>query len=153
MYATAAPAGCAGTERMHVQPVVAGLQSSLLNLAGAARAEPAVHAALQQITEALGPALRLAATELAEQAAAEVGAQLPDHAVEVVLIDGDPTLRVLDAPPATGHVHPPPAEDLDARITLRLTPRLKHLVEDAAQLAGESVNAWVVDALATRTRR
>ena len=47
----------------------------------------------------------------------------------------------------------PTQEELDARITLRLTPTLKQLVEEAAQVAGESVNAWVVEALGKRARR
>ena len=38
-------------------------------------------------------------------------------------------------------------EDFVSRITLRLPPSLKELVESAADRAGESVNAWVVDAL------
>ena len=36
--------------------------------------------------------------EIAEQAAAEVRAQLPEQTVDVVLSDGDPTLRVGEAP-------------------------------------------------------
>ncbi len=96
------------------------------------------------------PALHVAAMEIAEQAAAEVRAQLPDHTVDVVLTDGDPALRVGESPRATDSRQ---AEDLDARITLRLTPTLKQLIEDAAQTNGDSVNAWVVDALGKRARQ
>jgi uncharacterized protein (DUF1778 family) len=47
----------------------------------------------------------------------------------------------------------PSSEDLDARITLRIPPSLKTLIEDAAQTTGASVNSWVVDALARRTHK
>ena len=46
----------------------------------------------------------------------------------------------------------PTDEDFDARITLRLPPSLKDLIEDAAGMTGESVNAWVVEALGKRAR-
>ncbi len=44
-------------------------------------------------------------------------------------------------------------EELDARITLRVPPSLKSLIEDAAETAGASVNSWVLDALSRRTRK
>ena len=135
---------------MHVQPVLNTLRASMVATGQMAAADPAVDAAIRQLVDALGPALRVAATELAEQAAGEVRAQLPDHQVDVVLTDGDPTLRITDGPaPSAAR---PSAEDLDARITLRLPPSLKELVESAADAAGESINAWVVEALGKRAR-
>ena len=106
--------------------------------------------AISQVLDALGPALRVAAIELAEQAAGEVRAQLPEHMVDVVLADGDPTLRISEG--ATTPAEKPPLEDLDARITLRLPPSLKELIERAADSTGESINAWVVEALGKRAR-
>jgi predicted HicB family RNase H-like nuclease len=92
----------------------------------------------------------LAAIQLAEQAAAEIDAQLPDRSVEVVLIDGDPSLRVTEtAPSASGES----TEELDARITLRLPPTLKQQIEQSAKIDGDSVNSWVIDALSRRSRR
>ena len=105
---------------------------------------------MTSLTEALGPALRVAAFELAQQAADEVGAQLSDHTIEVVLVDGDPALRVTEARPPRDRQ---PSEEFDARITLRLPPSLKQLIEDAAVTGGESVNGWVVDALASRAAK
>ena len=105
---------------------------------------------ISQVLDALGPALRVAAIELAEQAAGEVRAQLPEHMVDVVLADGDPTLRISEG--ATTPAEKPPLEDLDARITLRLPPSLKELIERAADSTGESINAWVVEALGKRAR-
>jgi predicted HicB family RNase H-like nuclease len=64
--------------------------------------------------------------------------------------NGDPELRVVDAPAAAAE---PSDEDFDARITLRLPPSLKRIIEDSATIDGESVNAWVVDALNKRAKR
>jgi hypothetical protein len=135
---------------MHVQPVINSLQAALLNHSALAAADPSVEAAINQLVEAIGPALRLAAMDLAQQAAAEVSAQLADHSVDVVMSDGDPSLRVSDARTPS---EKPSAEEFDARITLRLPPTLKQWIEDAAGDDGESINGWVVDALSKRARR
>jgi len=134
---------------VQIRPIVTNLQATLANQA-AVSGDPAVDAAVAHLVEALGPALHVAAMEIAEQAAAEVGAQLPDHDVAVVLVEGDPALRVSDRPSTTER---PPNEDLDARLTLRLTPSLKQLVEEAAQSAGDSINAWVAEALGKQAGR
>ena len=136
---------------MQIRPIINSVQATLMSQATVAANDPAVEAAVGQLVEALEPALRMAAMEIAEQAAAEVRAQLPEQTVDVVLSDGDPTLRLTDAPQASEARLA--NEDLDARITLRLTPTLKQLVEEAAQTAGDSVNAWVVDALGRRAGR
>src|ERR671910_3036621 len=101
------------------------LQVALANDAALAGDDPAVEAAVAHLVEALGPALRQAAQDLAEQAANEVSAQLSDRAVDVVLVDGDPTLRVSDARPEAASTTP--NEELDARITLRVPPTLQQL--------------------------
>ena len=136
---------------MQIRPINDSLRAALLSQASLGGDDVAVDTAVNQLVEALGPALHIAAMEIAEQAAAEVRAQLPDHSVDVVLSDGDPSLRIGELP-STADAKTT-AEDLDARITLRLAPSLKMLVEDAAQTAGDSVNAWVVDSLAKRARR
>ena len=94
----------------------------------------------------LEPVIQQIALELAEQAAAEVSAQLATHDIDVVLSDGEPTLRVRPVDDSTEVG----SESLDARITLRLPPALKAQVEVAADDAGESVNSWVVRVLATQ---
>lgn len=134
---------------MQVRPVITAVQAALLNQATLAGDDPNVEIAVRQLVEALTPALQAAAFELAEQAAAEVRAQIPEHAVDIVLEGGDPVLRIGDTAPTERRQ---PSEDLDARITLRLTPTLKQLIEDAAQNAGDSVNSWVVDTLGKRAR-
>jgi copper oxidase (laccase) domain-containing protein len=135
---------------VQIRPVINAVEATLVSQATVASSDPAVEAAVSQLVTALGPALHVAAMEIAEQAAAEVRAQLPDHTVDVVLSDGDPALRVGETPRVTDSRQ---SEDLDARITLRLTPTLKQLIEDAAQTNGDSVNAWVVDALGKRARQ
>ncbi len=132
---------------MQIRPVINALEATLISQANVAGSDPAVEAAVTQLATALGPALQVAAMAIAEQAAAEVRAQLPEHTVDVVLTDGDPALRIGDAPRVA---EPRQVEDLDARITLRLPPKLKQLIEEAAQTNGDSVNTWVVDALGKR---
>ena len=136
---------------MQVRPIINALQASLVSQAAVAGNDPAVEVAVQQLVQALGPALHTSAMEIAEQAAAEVRAQLPQHSVDVVLDGGDPVLRIGEATLPGDRRQT--TEDLDARITLRLTPTLKQLIEDAAQNAGDSVNSWVVDALGKRARQ
>jgi len=130
--------------------VVNTVRATLSHQAALAGSDPAIAAAVNQLVETLVPALRLAAMEIAEQAAAEVRAQLPGHAIDVVIVDGDPGLRVTE----TQNAEPrSAAEDLASRITLRLPPSLKELVETAADRAGESVNSWIVDALGRGARK
>ena len=135
---------------MHVQPVLNGLRAALANQGALAGGDPAVDAAVAALIDALAPALHMAALELAQQAAAELDAQLSDRTVEVVVADGDPALRVTEL--ATGAAEAA-TEEFDARITLRLPPSLKTLIETSATVDGDSVNAWVVDALSKRAKR
>lgn len=112
--------------------------------------DPAVEAAARALRGALGPAARQLALELAEQAAAEVDAQLPHHRVEVVLRGGEPALRV---GAVEGEKRRPSGEEYEARITLRLPPSLKSAIEEAARAAGESVNSYLVRDLSRFTAR
>lgn len=113
--------------------------------------QPELESAAEALLGALEPALREAALELASQAAAEVAAQLPDHDIDVVVVEGDPELRVRNEDGQTATVGA--GEPLDARITLRLTPQLKNMIEDFAGEKGESVNSWLVRSLSGSTSR
>jgi predicted HicB family RNase H-like nuclease len=120
------------------------LQAVLEQQLALAGGDQAVEAAGLALLGAAQPALRTLALDLAEQAAAEVRAQLPGYSVDVVLEQGEPALRLRSAEaPRRG------AEDeaADARITLRLSPRLKEIVEEAAAERGESLNTWLVRTL------
>ncbi len=136
---------------MQIQPVINAVQAALAAQGPLAGGDLAVEEALDHLVQALAPALRQAAMELAEQAACEVRAQLPDRTVDLLLVDGDPSLRITEQVALPEPVVAP--EDLDARITLRVSPSLKVLIEDAAETAGASVNGWVLDALAKRAKK
>lgn len=135
---------------MQLQPVINSVQAVLIGQGPLAGGDVAVEEAIEHLVNALGPALRQAAMELADQAACEVRAQLPDRQVDLVLSEGDPSLRITEQPTV---IDVATSEDLDARITLRVTPTLKNLIEDAAETAGASVNGWVLDALSKRARK
>ena len=120
-----------------VQAVVAGQ----LLLAGD---NPVIIAAGDAVMLVLEPALRQAGATLAEQAAAEVSAQLPDHAIDVVLSSGQPALVVR----STSTEVTVNTDDCDARMTVRLPEDLKEDLEDAAANLGDSVNTFVVRVLA-----
>lgn len=134
---------------MDVTAAIAQLEGAMAHQVALAGGDPAVETAAESLLAALGPAVRQLAMELAEQAAAEVGAQLSDHEVEVSLRQGEPVLQVR-------------AQDLDAvnidvgggdaRVTLRLPESLKRLVEEEADEIGESLNAWIVKTVASRMR-
>jgi hypothetical protein len=135
---------------MQVQPIINALHAALAGQGSLAGGDVAVEEAIDHLVVALAPAIRQAAMDLAEQAACEVRAQLPDRTVDLVLSDGDPSLRIAESAAAA---EPTTAEELDARITLRVPPSLKSLIEDAAETAGASVNSWVLDALSRRARK
>ena len=94
----------------------------------------------------LEPAIERAVMRLAEQAADEVEAQLPGRTVGVELPAGAPVLAVRD--PETSLTID--TDDLEARITLRLSEKLKGVLEDAADESGDSMNAFVVKTLTSK---
>ena len=133
---------------MDIDSVISQVNAMVYGQLRLAADDPAVEAAGEAILNALDPALRQAGMALAEQAAAEVGAQLPDRKVEVVLSDGQPSLIVRDSE-QTITVS---TDELDARMTVRLPENLKDDIESAAQDLGDSVNTFVVRALSSTTR-
>ena len=134
---------------MDIDSVVAEFKTMLYGQLRLAGEDPSVEAAGEAILAALEPALRQAASTLAEQAAVEVGSQLSDHAVDVVLASGQPTLVVRP----TNDVITVNTDDLGARITVRLPEELKDDLEIAASDLGDSVNTFVVRALAGNAKR
>lgn len=136
---------------MDIASAITRFEATLAEQAALAGDDPAVGSLTRTMLAALRPAVRELALDLAEQAATEVSAQLPDYEVDVVLREGDPVLSVREHAPSDPG--PREREDYEARITLRLPPSLKKLIEDAAGTAGESVNSWVVDAVHGAARR
>jgi hypothetical protein len=121
--------------------IEASLEQQVL-LAGS---DPQTEAAARVLLAALEPAVARLALDLAEQAAVEVASQLSGYQVEVVISGGEPSLRVRpeEAEASIG-------ESLDARLTLRLPPRLKEMIEQAADERGESLNTWMVRTISTK---
>lgn len=107
-----------------------------------------MEAMAETLLATLEPAVHQIALDLAEQAAAEVSAQLASHEIDVVLSEGEPVLRVR----LLGDDGEVSAESMDARITLRLPPTLKERVEVAADDVGESVNSWLVKTLTAQAQ-
>src|SRR3954467_14216702 len=112
---------------MQVQPVINAVQAALAGQDSLAGGDVAVEEAIEHLVSALAPAIRQAAMELAAPAACEVRAQLPDRTVGLVRAEGDPSLPIAGAAVTAEAT---PNEELDARITLRVPPSLKSLIED-----------------------
>jgi len=133
---------------MDVETLTGQVKAVVAGQLALASDDPAVDAAGDAILAVLDPALRQMGSTLAEQAAIEVGAQLPDHSIEVVLRDGEPYLVVRSTDETVTISH----DDLGARITVRLPEDLKVDLEDAASDLGDSVNTFVVKAIAGKTK-
>lgn len=103
-------------------------------------------ALVDRLAQTLGATLRLKLLDLLGEAAAELGGQLPSGHVEVRLAGREPELVFVDAAAATGAGVG--AEELSARISLRLPDSLKGSVERAAAREGVSTNTWLVRAIA-----
>ena len=110
--------------------------------------DSAVADAAEAILIGLEPAIERAVVRLAEQAAGEAEAQLPGRSVGVELREGVPVLVVREAETSVAI----DTDDLEARITLRLSEKLKGVLEDAADESGDSMNAFVVKALTSKAR-
>lgn len=132
---------------MQTSAILHNLESALESQMALAGSDPNLESAGRAILSALRPAIKEAAFDLAGQAAEEVRAQISGHRVDLTVVDGEPTIRITpDEPSVSGSVE----EEFDARITLRLPPSIKEIIEQAATESGDSVNSWVVKALAGR---
>lgn len=133
---------------MDISTVVVEVEEALTGQLRLVGDDPAVVRAGEVMIGALQPAIERAALRLAEQAAEEVDAQLPGKAVTVRLQEGTPILTVEDsgAPITVG------PDELEARITLRLSDKLKGVLEEMAGESGESVNSYVLKTLTSKTR-
>lgn len=99
----------------------------------------------RRLAETLGANLRLRLLDVLSQAALELSSNLPSGHVEVRLAGQEPELVYVEGESEAAGAA---AEDLSARITLRLPDSLKSAVEAAAAREGVSVNTWLVRALA-----
>jgi hypothetical protein len=134
---------------MNTEAIVSKLESQLFTAGRIGSTDPAAEPIIEALVASLGPAIHQATMELAEQAAVEIGAQLPTGRVEIVLSEGEPTLvyRTDETEPSFS------TEELEARMTVRLPSNLKSALEEAADRAGDSVNSFVLKTLAVGTNR
>jgi hypothetical protein len=133
---------------MDAHVVVTEIEESLSVQLRLASDAPHVVEAGEAIMAGLEPAIDRAVMHLAEQAASEVAAQLAGYHVGVELREGAPVL-IVRGNDDTVRVD---TDDLEARITLRLSEKLKGVLEDAAGEAGESVNTFVVKTLTGKAK-
>lgn len=133
---------------MDASVVMTEIEDSLAAQVRLAGDDPQILEAGEAILAGLEPAIDRAVMHLAEQVAGEIDAQLTGQRVGVELREGAPVLVVRrDEDPVTIAT-----DDLEARITLRLSEQLKGVLEDAAGETGESVNTFVVKTLAGKAK-
>jgi hypothetical protein len=113
---------------MDTASIISEVEAALDTQLQVAGGEAAVEAAGQALLASLAPALRSAAMSLAEQAAEEVRAQLPDYTIDLVISDGEPSILVRSGETTRSFS----GEDLAARLTVRLPDILKAELEEAA---------------------
>jgi hypothetical protein len=124
--------------------------------AAAATGGPEITRAADLLAGALDASARLCLLEALSDAAGEITAKLASASVEVRLRGREVDFAVVPIEPA--EPTPPPAAatageggDL-TRITLRLQEWLKQEVEQAATVAGLSVNSWLADTIASSVK-
>jgi hypothetical protein len=137
---------------MELTPYVDRLRNDLSDAAAAGGAE--AQAAADRLALALDPATRMMLLEALSQAAAEISGALDHDAVDVRMSGREPEFVVTHlepqhapTPPPPPAVPPEPEDDSQSRITLRLPESVKTRAEEAANRIGQSLNAWLVDAV------
>jgi hypothetical protein len=131
---------------MNLTIVLEGLQQDLQGIAELGDERSAQIAS--RLGEVLGSNLRLKLLDLFSQVAVELSSKLPSGHVEVRLAGQEPELIFVDTPAVDAGAA---AEELSARISLRLPESLKSAVEQAAAREGVSTNAWLIRAIARAT--
>jgi hypothetical protein len=125
--------------------------------AAAAAGGPEITRAADLLAGALDASARLCLLEALSDAAAEITGKLDSASVEVRLRGREVDFAVIPIEPA--EPSPAPAAAATAgdrgdltRITLRLQERLKQEVEQAATIAGLSVNSWLAETVANSVK-
>jgi hypothetical protein len=131
---------------MNLTIVLEGIQEDLQRLAEIGDEHSAQIA--RRLSEALASNLRLKLFDLLSQVAVELSSKLPSGHIEVRLAGQEPEFVFVDS---AGDSAGAAAEELSARISLRLPESLKTAVEKASAREGISTNAWLVRAIARAT--
>ena len=146
---------------MDITPYVDSLRRDLV--AAAEAGGPETREAIERLTYALEPAVRLAVMEAVSQAAAEITAEMPAGGVDVRLSgrELDFTVHVAPsappAPAAPAQPAPAAADEAEddgsvARVTLRIPEAVKTRAEELAARSGHSLNTWLVNVVRAATR-
>ena len=122
---------------METSRFVDGLRADLA--AAAALGDQAIVEAADRLARAVEPSVRVHLLDALQEAAMELTAQLPSGRIDVRLSGGDVQLAYVGDDPAQ-----PADDDTSARVTLRLSERLKAQAESAAGREGVSLNTWLV---------
>lgn len=136
---------------MDVTPYVTALREDLMSAAAAGDEQTQRTAGL--LAAAIEPAARLALLNALADLAGEVTEALDGERVVEVRLDGR-QVRIAVSDPARPRPSedppppPPPGDPGDiSRITLRLMEQLKNRAEQAANVQGMSLNAWIAQAV------
>jgi len=130
---------------MLISHFVEGVRADLANLGrlGDEQIQDAAH----RLGEAAGPVLRTRLLEALDLLVAEANVEGDRHDWGLTLAGDEVSLSRAPADPEPGDV----PGDFTARFALRLPEEVKAHVEQLAQQAGTSANAWIVRALARET--
>jgi hypothetical protein len=131
---------------MDLSPYVETLRTDVT--AAAAVGGPEVQRAAELVADALDPAVRLVLLDVLTDVANDLTAALDGPSVEVRLRGREPELVVVGPVPEPAPAAVPADEAGTARLTLRLPETLKSRAEQAAAAEGQSVNNWLVRAVA-----
>jgi hypothetical protein len=134
---------------MQLSRFIEALQEDLN--AAAAIGDERIAEAASRLAVTLRGSVGLRLLDTLAEAAAELSVQLPSGHIEGRRAGQDPQLVFVED--TSSAEAPPVADDLDARITLRLSEALKASVEASAAQEGISVNAWVVRELSRIVHR
>jgi HicB family len=138
---------------MDITPYVSTLREELAN--AAELGGPEARSLAERLTAPMESAFRLALLDALAAATDEITRDMAPGSVQVRLQDREPrfvvTLPPADEPPPAPEA--PPVVDTDdtavSRINLRMPDQLKARIEEAANKAALSVNAWLVRAAAS----
>jgi HicB family len=132
---------------METSRFVDGLRADLA--AAAALGDQAIVEAADRLARAAESSVRVHLLDALQEAAMELTAQLPNGRIDVRLSGGDVQLTFVGDEPAA----PAGDDDTSARVTLRLSERLKGQAEAAAGREGVSLNTWLVRTVASGVGR
>ena len=132
---------------METSRFVDGLRADLA--AAAALGDQAIVEAADRLARAVESSVRMHLLDALQEAAMELTAQLPNGRIDVRLSGGDVQLTFVGDEPAA----PAGDDDTSARVTLRLSERLKGQAEAAAGREGVSLNTWLVRTVAAGVGR